>query len=289
MLDQALGLFNDHLGDLHVARGGLIESTRYDLTLDRALHLGHLFRALVDEQHDQVYFRMVGRDRRGDILQQHGLASLRRRDDQTTLTLADRRDQIDRACGQILGTAIAALQLEPLGRVKRREVLEQHFIARAVRRIEVDLADLQQRKVALAVLRWPNQARDRVASAQIEAADLTRAGQIRAIGRTQEAKAVLQDLQYAVTVGILAVARVRLEDREDDVLFTRACEVLQTHRLRHLDQLVNRLGLQLGQIHRTARERQFGRTDDLGVILADRLELHHVIGTPLLLLGRLRP
>jgi hypothetical protein len=39
---------------------------------------------------------------------------------------------------------------------------------------EIDFADLEQREVALAVLRWANLARDGVAGAQVEAADLAR-------------------------------------------------------------------------------------------------------------------
>ena len=57
MLDQALGLLDDHLGDLHVARCGLVEGGRDHLALHRALHVGHLLGPLVDEQHDQIAFR----------------------------------------------------------------------------------------------------------------------------------------------------------------------------------------------------------------------------------------
>src|ERR1700761_4061542 len=53
-------------------------------------------------------------------------------------------------------------------------------------------------KITLAVLRWADQAGNRVAGAQIETADLTRAdvdivrtGEIGAVGRAQEAEAVL--------------------------------------------------------------------------------------------------
>jgi hypothetical protein len=37
---------------------------------------------------------MIGGDRVGDVLQQHGLAGARRRDDQAALALADRRQQV---------------------------------------------------------------------------------------------------------------------------------------------------------------------------------------------------
>ena len=256
VLDQALGLLDHHLRDLDVAAGRLVEGAGDDFAAHRARHLGDFLGTLVDQQHDQVALRMVGRDRRGDVLQQHRLAGLRRRHDQAALAFADRRDQIDDAGGQILGAAVAALELEALGREQRRQILEQDLVRGVLRRVEIDLADLEQREVALAVLRRPDQARDGVAGAQIEAADLAGrdidvvgAGQIRTVGRTQEAEAVLQNLEHAVAIDVLAVARVRLEDREDDVLLARASQVLQPHGRAQLDQLRHRLLLELGEVH----------------------------------------
>ena len=59
MLDEALGLLDDHLGNLHVAGCRLVEGGTDDLALDRALHVGDFFRALVDEQDDEDHFRVV--------------------------------------------------------------------------------------------------------------------------------------------------------------------------------------------------------------------------------------
>ena len=70
VLDQALGLLDHHLGDLHVPRRRLVEGRGHDLALHRALHVGHFLRPLVDQQHDQVAFRMIGRDGVRDVLQQ---------------------------------------------------------------------------------------------------------------------------------------------------------------------------------------------------------------------------
>jgi hypothetical protein len=53
VLDQALGLLDHHFGDLHVARGRLVEGRGDDLALHRALHVGDFLGALVDQQHDQ--------------------------------------------------------------------------------------------------------------------------------------------------------------------------------------------------------------------------------------------
>ena len=59
VLDQALGLLDHHLGDLHVALRRLVEGRRDDLAADRALHVGDFFRPLVDEQDDQVHLGVV--------------------------------------------------------------------------------------------------------------------------------------------------------------------------------------------------------------------------------------
>src|SRR5262249_16776441 len=60
----------------------------------------------------------------------------------------------------------------------------------------------------------------------------------------------------------------------------RAGEVLESHGLGHLHQLVDGLRLQLRQIHGAARLRQLGGTDDLGVVGVEHPGLgHHLIGT----------
>src|SRR5690242_14644464 len=106
--------------------------------------------------------------------------------------------------------------------MERREIFEQHLVARAVGRIEVDLADLEQREITFAVFRGTDEPRNGVAGPQVEAADLARryiyivrSREIGAVGRAQEAEAVLQDLEHAVAVDVLAVARMRLQDAED--------------------------------------------------------------------------
>src|SRR6185312_8530552 len=155
------------------------------------------------------------------------------------------------------------------------------------RGVEIDLTDLQQREVALTILRRTDETGDRIAGAQVEAADLARADidvirarEIGAVRGAQEAEAVLQDLEHPVAVDVLAVARVRLEDRENDVLLARAGQVLQAHGLGELDELVDRFGFQLGEIHRAARLGELCRTDDLRVVGVEHLRLvHHVIGT----------
>jgi len=272
VLDESLRLFDHHLGHLHVTRCRFIEGGGDDLTLHGALHLGDFFGPLVDEQHDQIDLGMIRGDRRRDVLQQHGLAGLGRRDDEAALALADRRHEIDRTRGQIFGGAVATLELQSPRRMQRREVLEEHLAACVLRRVEIDFADLEQREVTLAIFGRTDQPRDGVAGAQIETpnlrradVDVIRAGKVRTVGRAQEAEAVLQDLEHAVTVDVLALARMRLQQAEDDVLLARAGHVLDAERTRHLDQPSDRHRLERGEVHRVARSGELFFADDLGV------------------------
>ena len=102
MLDQSLGLLNHHFCNLHVPGRGLVKGGRNHLALDGALHIGDFFRALVNEQNDQHHFRMVGGDRVGHVLQQHGLAGAWRRDDQAALPFANRSQQVHHSGADIL-------------------------------------------------------------------------------------------------------------------------------------------------------------------------------------------
>src|SRR5882762_9385100 len=68
------------------------------------------------------------------------------------LALADRRDDVEHALGYVLLVLDVALELERLFRMQRRQVLEQDLVLRRLGELAVDLVDLDQREVALAVL-----------------------------------------------------------------------------------------------------------------------------------------
>ena len=57
--------------------------------------MSHLLRPLVDEQQNQVDVLVVLGDGLTEMLEQRGLAGLGRRDDQTALAFADRRNEIN--------------------------------------------------------------------------------------------------------------------------------------------------------------------------------------------------
>ena len=102
MLHQPLGFFDYHFGNLNVAGRRLVEGGADDFAFNRALHVGDFLGALVDQQHDQRDFGMIRGDRIGDGLQQHGFAGAGRGDNQAALALADGREQIHDAAGEIV-------------------------------------------------------------------------------------------------------------------------------------------------------------------------------------------
>ena len=148
MLDEALGLLDDHLGNLHMARGRLVKCRGHDLAFDHALHLRNLFRALVYEQHDEDALRVERGNGMGHILQQHGLAGFGRGDDQAALAFAYGGHEIDDAGGQILLGAVAQFKAQPGAGKQRREVFKKDLVARILRLVEVDAVDLEQREIS---------------------------------------------------------------------------------------------------------------------------------------------
>nr|GEU28109.1 hypothetical protein [Tanacetum cinerariifolium] len=241
--DQALGFFQHHLGYLHVARGRFVEGGGDHFAAHRALHLGHFFRALVDQQHDQRHIRVVRGDRVGDVLQHHGFTGLGRRHQQAALALADRRNQVDDTAGDVFGAVDVAFEAQRLVRVQRRQVLEQYAVFRGFRRFAVDLVYLDQRKITLAVFRGAHFALDRVARVQIETADLRRGDidivggrHVAGVGRAQEAEAVRQHFEGAVAENLLAGFGALFQDREHQFLLAQAGRVVDIKTDGHLQQ-----------------------------------------------------
>ena len=114
VLDHALGFFDDHFGDLHMPLGRFIEGgTDHFGAAAGALHVGDFFRALVDEQDEQIRLGIVLQNRVGELLHQHGFAGARRRDDQAARAFADRANQVEHARGKFIR---GGFQNEPLVR-----------------------------------------------------------------------------------------------------------------------------------------------------------------------------
>ena len=113
--------------------------------------------------------------------------------------------------------------------IERRQVVEENLVARDFGIFEIDRFDLDQREVALAVLRRANLPGDGVAGAQIEFADLrgrdvdvVRARQVVVFRRAQEAEAVGQAFENAFGEDQAVLFRLRAEDLENQLLLAHA-------------------------------------------------------------------
>ncbi len=256
VFDQALGLLDHHFGNLHVAGWRLIERRGNHFAAHGALHFGYFFRTLIDQQHDQVNFRVVTCDVRCNVLQHDGLTGFRRCDDQAALAFADRGAQVDNTTGQVFGGTVTGFHLHAHGREQRGQVLEENLVFRVLGTIEVDRVDLEQGKITLAFLRRADLANDGVTGTQVEATDLARrdidvigAGEIGSVCRAEEAEAVLENLQHAITGDFLAAFRVLFEQGENHVLLARTGHIFYAHFFGQLEQVGNRLLLEFSQIH----------------------------------------
>ena len=112
MFDQALGLFNDHFSDLDMAGGRFVKGRGNHLAFYAALHFSHFLRALVDQQHNQIAFRVLLGYRVGKVLQNHRLARFRRRNNQSALAFANGGHQINNAGCEVFTGSVAQFQHE---------------------------------------------------------------------------------------------------------------------------------------------------------------------------------
>ena len=118
--------------------------------------------------------------------------------------------------------------------------------------LEIDRVDLEQREIALALLRAADRAVDGVAGAQAESPDLrgrdvdvVRTGQVVRIGRAQEAEAVLQHLDDAGADDLDLARGQLLEDREHQLLLAHGAGVLDLELFGEGDEFGGGFGLQV--------------------------------------------
>src|ERR1051326_6709843 len=231
VFDHALGLFDNHLGNLNVAFGWFVERAADHLSRATvALGIGHFFGTLVDEQDDDVRIGMVLRDGVGHLLQQDRLARTRRGDDQAALSFADRCKQIHRAHVDFLAHGF---QDESRGGEERRQVVEEDFVLRLLGVFLVYRLDLEQRKETFLVLGWTNLPGDDIACLQIEAANLRRRDvyvlgtrQLIVARRTQESETVRQDFQHALAEHQTATLGIGTQDAEDEFVLLEGADAL---------------------------------------------------------------
>ena len=125
-----------------------------------------------------------------------------------------------------------------------------------VRVFEIDGIDLEQRKIALAILRRPNLTLDRVPGPQRETPDLggadidvVGAWQIVRIRRPQEPKAVWQHLDHTLAGDIDFLGRQFLEDGKHQLLLAHGRGVLDFMLFGKYQQFGGRFGLELAELH----------------------------------------
>ncbi len=123
--------------------------------------------------------------------------------------------------------------------------------------LEIDRGDLEQREIALAVLRRTDRAFHRVAGAKAEAADLRRADvnvvrprEVIGFRRAQEAEAVLQDFDHALAGDLHIALGQFLQDREQHVLLAHGRCVLDLELLGERQKIGGGLGFEILQLHR---------------------------------------
>ena len=107
--------------------GWLVEGRGDHLCVYRAGHIRDFLRTLIDEQHHDVSLGVVGSNGIGNVFHQDSLTCLRLSHNQCTLTLTNRREQIDDTDARICGSPVAA-KGELLLREEWREVLEGHAV-----------------------------------------------------------------------------------------------------------------------------------------------------------------
>src|SRR3990172_7111765 len=96
---------------------------------------------------------MVLHDRLGDGLKEHGLAGAWRGHDKTPLAFANGGDEVHHPHRVIVW---AIFQADLFIRIEGSQIIKEDLVPGQVRVFEIDLFDLQEGKVSLTLLRWPD-------------------------------------------------------------------------------------------------------------------------------------
>ena len=147
------------------------------------------------------------------MLHHHGFARLGRRHKKGALAFANGGDDVNDPAGQVFFALDVTLKFVLLAWEQRRQVLKHHLVFVVLRRAVVDLVQLVQRKVTLAVFGRADFAFNHVTGMQVEAANLARADVdvvsacgVAGVRCPQKAKAVGQNFEH--TVGNDGLARL---------------------------------------------------------------------------------
>ena len=94
-LHHALGALDGKLSERQVAVKIFVIARGKDMRRNIATEVRYFFRSLINEQRNELNFRVIMFDSKGDVLQENGLASLGWSDDQAAGAESDRAEHID--------------------------------------------------------------------------------------------------------------------------------------------------------------------------------------------------
>ncbi len=252
MFDKTTGFVQHHLGHLDVPFGRFVEGGGDNLTLDGTLHVGHFFGALINEQHDDRGFRVVGGDAVGDLLEQYRLTREGRGHDKTTLALTDGGDEIHDTHADLI---LTHFQGKALIGVDGREAVEDNPLMGHIGGFVIDRLHLEEGEVTLAFFGGADVARDAVTGAEGELANLRGgdinvigSGQIRVVRRAEETEAVRQDFQGAFPINGAGFFDASLKYREDKILFLEAAVLFDAEFFGGFVELGHGHGFEVGNI-----------------------------------------
>ena len=148
------------------------------------------------------------------------------------------------------------LHFQPLIGIERRQIIEMHLVPDLFWIVEIDLVDLEQRKIALAFLGAPYLAFDCVAGAQPKAPDLAgahidivRAWQVIRVGRAKKSEAVLKDFYDAIASNLDFACRKLLQYRKHQLLLAQSARILNCELLSYAQEFSRRLNFKVLQFH----------------------------------------
>ena len=102
-LYEPLRSLERHLRNAGMILDRLVERGGDNLSVHRALHVGHFLGTLANQRDQQMNIIVIGSNTISDVLEQNRLAGLWRRNDEPTLAATNWCNQIDEPRGEILG------------------------------------------------------------------------------------------------------------------------------------------------------------------------------------------
>ena len=186
---------------MRVVLGRFVESGCDDFAVDVATHVGHFFRAFVDQKHKELDFGMVLGDGSCDILQQDRFSGARRGEQNAALAFADGREEVHDAGGVVV---LLPFQIQFLIRMNRGQVFEGDAVLCLGGIFAIDRIDAGESEVAFVVAGLADKARDGIAGLELKTANLVRAdvnvvrpGKVIQVGVAEESVTFLHDFESA--------------------------------------------------------------------------------------------